>query len=191
MRKLVLIAVAIFTLSFIIEKPFYTSIVIQPYDSVPQEYINYLEQGLKKVYPVVEVAPGKALPKRALHNGRYCADSILTDLYRYSNNKDYIGVTSKDIFSEKNGNPYWGIFGLGRCPGRECIISSYRLTRGQKKEELLSTAYHELGHTFGLEHCDDLTCIMQDAKGKNTMKGEKGFCILCKAFLVGKGWTLK
>ena len=156
-----------------------------------QEYIDYLEQGIKKVYPVVEVEKSRKLPKRAEHKGRYCADSLLEDLFRYGNNKDYLGVTDKDIFSEKNGNPYWGIFGLGHCPGRECVISPYRLTKGKKKEQLLTTAYHELGHTFGLDHCSSLYCIMEDAKGKNTMQKEKDFCPMCKRFLVAKGWTLK
>lgn len=191
MKKLVLFILALTTLSFAIEKPFYTSIVIQPYDGVSQEYIDYLEQGLKKVYPVVEVAKSKPLPKKAEYKGRYCADSLLKDLYQHNTNKDYIGVTNKDIFSEKNGNPYWGIFGLGFCPGRQCIISPYRLSKTRKKEELLTTAYHEIGHNFGLDHCPTLYCIMQDAKGKNTMEKEKDFCSKCKKFLVAKGWTLK
>lgn len=185
-----LVAITI-SLAFVVNKPMYTSIVIQPYENVSQEYIKYLDSGIRKVYPVVEIGLPRKLPKKAEHKGRYCADTLLIDLYRYSNNKDYLGVTEKDIFSEKNGNPYWGIFGLGNCPGRSCVISPYRLAKGKKKEQLLTTAYHELGHTFGLDHCPTLYCIMEDAKGKNTMQKEKDFCPKCKSYLVSKGWTLK
>jgi archaemetzincin len=55
-------------------------------------------------------------------------------------------------------------------PGQAAVISSHRLRRGAKDGEHLrfrvtTTAVHEVGHTFGLDHCPEERCLMQDAQG--------------------------
>lgn len=41
---------------------------------------------------------------------------------------------------------------------------------------------HEIGHTFGLDHCPTPRCLMEDAKGTiTTVDGEDGgFCQTCR-----------
>jgi archaemetzincin len=125
---------------------------------------------------------------------RYRADSIIRWIRRTKPDTiDYmIGITPKDISTtkkDKEGNikkpesryKDWGVFGLGFRPGNACVVSTYRL--GNKKLERLSkVGMHELGHNFGLKHCDfNNTCVMQDAVEtiKTVDRARAKFCSNC------------
>ena len=82
-----------------------------------------------------------------------------------------IGLTSKDVsvtrVLQKNNKkvtyPDFGILGLGKCPGKVCVISSYRLKNNVNM--FAKTVVHEFMHTLGVKHCEHSYCIMQDGKG--------------------------
>jgi archaemetzincin len=81
-----------------------------------------------------------------------------------------LGLTTKDISTTKGEHHDWGVFGLGLMPGQAAVISSHRLKRSAKDRKQLrfriaTTAVHEVGHTFGLDHCPEARCPMQDAQG--------------------------
>ena len=80
--------------------------------------------------------------------------------------------------------------GLGYRPGNACVVSSYRLSKKNKTEQFYKVALHELGHTEGLPHCKNKTCLMRDAEGGNPLNEEKEFCISCKKYLKGKKWNI-
>ena len=77
---------------------------------------------------------------------------------------------------------HW-VFGLAQ-PGRGAIVSTYRLDRSIPLF-LVKELAHELGHCFGLEHCQ-LPCVMtyswtvEDAHQKSNL-----YCPRCRA----KMWT--
>jgi archaemetzincin len=79
--------------------------------------------------------------------------------------------------------------GLGKCPGKACVASSYRLSNNERLSQLFKVSIHELGHTQGLPHCEVKVCFMRDAEGRNPTNEEKGFCPRCKTFLKAKGWN--
>jgi archaemetzincin len=83
----------------------------------------------------------------------------------------------------------WGVMGLGLQPGNACVISSFRLSKTDLRNQLFKVAIHELGHTQGLPHCRNLSCFMRDAEGKNPIDQETDFCPKCKAILKKKGWV--
>lgn len=72
--------------------------------------------------------------------------------------------------------------GLGYCPGKACVASSFRLSPQKRQQQFFKVAIHELGHTQGLAHCAIKTCLMRDAEGGNHLDEETDFCQKCKAY---------
>ena len=161
---------------------------------VLEEYIEFVSTELKKVYSSVEIKAPISLPKSAWiqSRARYRADSLIEFLSKQTiDGYLTIGLTTKDISTTKGEYPDWGLMGLGFCPGKSCIASSFRLKGQNKLEKLFKVAIHELGHTQGLQHCPVETCFMRDAEGKDNLNEEKEFCESCKKLLIKAGWGLK
>ena len=162
-------------------------IAIQPLGSVSARVREVVKAHLEKIYfATVTVLPLKPLPRSAFYpaRSRYRADLLLTVLAKNQMFDKIIGITSVDISTTKASYADWGVFGLGQFGGRSCVVSDFRL---HKKGVVLSThrlcrvAVHEVGHTFGLDHCPTLHCTMSDAKGSlKTVDVETGFCALCR-----------
>lgn len=166
---------------------------IQPYEGLNKELINHIFNELSKVHSNVKLLPVIPLPKRAYYKprNRYRADTLIF-LQRQLAKPGHVilGLTNKDI-STDNGEVYdWGVMGLGYQPGQACVVSTHRLSKNKLKEQYYKVAIHELGHTQGLAHCPDITCLMTDAKGKNNTDKEKGFCSKCKTHMNKKGFRL-
>ncbi len=94
------------------------TIRIQPFEDMPAAYTQYVEGQLKKLYSKVQVMPPIKFPPRAMNAAetRYKADSLIRFLHNITPAGSLsMGLTLKDISTNKNGNPDWGIFGLGYC----------------------------------------------------------------------------
>lgn len=169
------------------------TIAIQPFTDIPEQDVVYVEQKIKSFYPKVVVLPKINIPKQAYYKprNRYRADSILVFL-RQSKADDYvfIGLTNKDISNTKGSVKDFGVLGLGYCPGKASVASTFRLDKKARQEQLFKVAIHELGHTQGLPHCKQKHCFMRDAEGKNPTNEEMEFCKDCKKHLQEKGWKL-
>lgn len=170
------------------------TIVVQPFDDVPANYLQHVEQEIKKHYPKVVTRAPISLPQEAYYrpNNRYKADTIIDFLRaRTPDNFVTMGLTTKDISTSKGSYSDWGIMGLGYCPGKSCVASTFRLHGDNKLEKLVKVALHELGHTQGLEHCLQEGCLMRDAKGKDHLNQLNGFCSSCKNVMGKEGWDFK
>ena len=169
------------------------TILVQPFADFPPSELTYVVKQLKKTYSKVIIKKSIEFPKNSLNQSktRHRADSLIEFLSK-NTKAGYltIGLTTKDISSTKGNIPDWGIMGLGYCPGKSCIASSFRLKGKNKLEKLFKVAIHELGHTEGLPHCAIKTCLMRDAKGKDRIDEEKGFCPKCRVTLIKAGWAL-
>lgn len=169
------------------------TIRIQPFNDIPQVEVDHVEKELRKIYPLVILNKRVQLPDNALNElkYRYRADSLLHFLDSMGKPGEVIiGLTARDI-STTNGNIRdWGVLGLGSCPGRSCVASSFRMLHANRVEQLFKVAIHELGHTEGLPHCPNKTCFMRDAEGGNPTDEEKDFCPKCKKYLKDRGWQL-
>lgn len=152
------------------------TIAIQPLGKMPAAQVEKVKAGILALYAMkVEVLPAKPLPKEAYYEPRerYKADKLL-DLLDQETGADFtkvIGLTTQDISSRKGEIADWGIFGLGQLGGRACVVSTYRLHAGKASEpvfqsRLAKVSIHELGHTFGLDHCPNTGCFMNDGAGK-------------------------
>jgi archaemetzincin len=165
---------------------------VQPFNGMPDSLVNYVFAEIKKNIPLVEVKKSIPLPQSAYYpaRARYRADSLISFLARNTTEGHItIGLTNFDISTTKNKINDWGVMGLGFCPGRSCVASSFRLDKKNLADQLYKVAIHELGHTQGLVHCPVKTCYMRDAEGENRTEEETGFCPKCKTQLISKGWV--
>jgi archaemetzincin len=89
------------------------------------------------------------------------------------------------------------VFGEAQLDGSCAVVSTARLSDTfyglpsrptVLRERLVKEAAHELGHTFGLRHCNDWRCVMSSSHGVERLdvKGAE-FCRACGKALPGKG----
>jgi archaemetzincin len=164
---------------------------LQPFKGISQAETNYVYTELTKYYSTVQLKEAIDLPSFAFYpaRNRYRADSLIHYLSK-STLDGYvtIGITNKDISTNKDAIKDWGVMGLGYCPGKSCIASSFRLSKTEKQIQLFKVAIHEFGHTQGLPHCEVKSCFMRDAEGRNPTNEETEFCSYCKSALANKNF---
>ncbi len=138
----------------------------------------------------VQLLPARALPRRAFYAARhrYRGDRLIDDLEAHTpaTFAKVLGITASDL-SVTNGRIFdWGVLGVAGLAGRAAVVSTWRMRRGASpdlvRRRLEQVATHELGHTYGLPHCDTPGCIMNDAKGTiRVVDGSSGsFCPRCR-----------
>ena len=180
----------------VVEKPqvIPRTIDLIPFAGTPSIIVKNLFERLKLIFPGIALQNPIAFPATAYYEprNRYKADSLIVFLSGNTPGKHIsIGVTNRDISSSNPGVDDWGVMGLSFIPGNTCVVSSFRLNKSNLADQLFKVAIHELGHTQGLYHCENRSCFMRDAEGKNTTDQEKGFCGKCRVYLIGKGWVIK
>jgi len=122
---------------------------------------------------------------------QYDALKVKKRLIKHVNNKNYyriLGVMDVDIFSRFLNF----VFGVADMPKNKsfggALISVTRLREkfyrrsenlAQFELRVLKEAIHELGHTFGLEHCENL-CVMRYSNSlDDTDKKPPNYCEAC------------
>jgi archaemetzincin len=172
-------------------------VVVQPLGPGSSTRAVLVGSALTAFYDVdVVVAPTEALPKAAYYapRSRYRAEKLLDHLAAlHGDALRVLGITEVDISTTKGKVFDWGILGLASIDGHACVLSSFRCRRSARdsrhaSERLGKTAVHELGHTFGLEHCPTTGCLMRDGGGTVlTTDGERDLCAACRGKLRERG----
>ncbi len=175
---------------------------IQPLGAaLPQADVEMVKRALGAFYALdVQLLPRVPLPKRAYYapRHRYRAEKLLDFLVARAPDDAFrvLGLTATDISTTKGKVKDWGILGLATIDGRVGVLSSFRCKRKvkratQARERLGKVAVHETGHTFGLEHCPNRGCLMEDAEGSVlTCDREYDLCSECRMKIVRAGYPL-
>jgi archaemetzincin len=168
-------------------------IKIQPLGNFSPAISKSIKDQLTLVNPNVIIAPNIALPNAAYYapRDRYRADRLLKILSRQASGDTIIvGIMNEDISTSHRGVQDWGVLGLGQRPGKACVVSTFRVNKRERAEQMYKLLLHELGHTEGLAHCKSELCLMKDAEGKNHLGKVKAFCDNCAQYLKKKHWQL-
>ncbi len=168
-------------------------ITLVPIGKVEESALETLSKSLTEAFGQrTWVGDDIELTKRSWNQRRsqHLASMLLAKLPSPPGSDDrFLGVVDEDIFAP--GLNF--VFGEADIARRNALISLkrlrqefYGLPKNEKlfRERAVKEAVHELGHTYGLKHCPDPTCVMHfsnslhdtDFKGWN-------FCPGCKVRL--------
>ena len=139
----------------------------------------------------VEIADSHLDPEFAFNAQRqqYHSTEILARMHSLHSPSAwrFLGVASVDLFIPI----LTFVFGEAQLNNPCGLISSYRLRQeyyglpqddGLIEERLIKEGLHELGHTVGLVHCSDYSCVMSSAHAVEyiDLKG-RSFCVACRS----------
>lgn len=140
-----------------------------------------------------EVTTGMGIPLPAESWNRrreqYDAEIILGSVPSPPHDARVLAVVGVDLFAR--GLNF--VFGTAHDAGRKAVVSLWRLRQevyylphddSLFRKRLLTEAVHELGHTYGLDHCSSSICVMRFSNtiSESDVKGWK-FCRNCRESL--------
>jgi len=146
------------------------TIAIVPIGPVPMDVLVQLQHELPAIVGR-DVVIAQEIPRPAnafdLLRQQYRGDALLDALARHdiSAAERVVGIIDADSYAP--GLNF--IFGQAKKPGRFAVVALPRLRdsfRGRPEDDarfrqrLLKETVHEIGHTFGFEHCDNPRCVM-------------------------------
>ena len=165
---------------------------------VNSDIIHNIRKQLSEIFPktvFVIVDSEMPTPKDA-HNSRrnqFHSSFILAKSHQYAEKvvaDRVLGITNVDLYVPRLNF----VFGEAECPGKTAIISLHRLKPdfyGHPLDPVLfvqrsvKEAVHEIGHTLGLGHCHDSSCVMFFSNSiLDTDRKKLTFCERCYSLVV-------
>lgn len=167
------------------------NIYILPIGEVSQKLLNQIGTAVSDDFAAqCRLLNPMRVPSHAKDKQRnqYLAEVILKEisLLDFPEAERVLGVTAVDLYTEDLSF----IFGQAESPGRNTLISLFRLNPEYYQEKLnpdllkdrvIKEIFHELGHTYSLSHCPDEDCVMYFSQTVTDIDIKQGrFCERCQ-----------
>lgn len=156
-------------------------------------FYKWLNLKTKILDEVISLTPTEYNPTKRQYNASKIMKRLIKN-YVKEHHYPFLGVLEEDIYTKMDDKELDYIFGLGHFPFEKpnhaglALISTARLKESfyLHKEDpklfelrVFKEAIHELGHAFGLEHCEDY-CVMERSKRiEHTDNKPAKYCELC------------
>ncbi|MFB6142275.1 MAG: archaemetzincin family Zn-dependent metalloprotease [Halorientalis sp.] len=144
---------------------------IVPIGDVPAQVKREASAALRSVYDCeVRIADQQSIPEGAFDRSRnqYRAEQFIELVSSAGTGDKNIGITAQDLYYRRRNY----VFGLAYLNGTGSVISTHRLQTSSDgglstksdgevfSDRVRKEVVHEVGHTLGLEHCDNSKCVM-------------------------------
>ncbi len=158
---------------------------IIPFGDVDTKDIFHLAEELAFLPLAIDSRDPIAIPENAfdVKRNQYLSSTFLDIIKGLARDK-VLGVTNVDLYIPRLNY----IFGQAEVNGKAAVISLFRLKfdadERKFKDRVVKEAVHELGHTFGLDHCSNSKCVMHfsNCLADTDFKGKR-YCKECEKLL--------
>jgi len=168
-----------------------------PIGAVSSQLLDFLRLHLSRAFRAeCIVLPAQPEPGYAFNAERqqYCSTEILSRVPRMAASSAWrvLALTCLDLYIPI----LTFVFGEAQLDGSCAVVSAHRLRQEMYglppdqmllRERLLKEAVHELGHTFGLTHCAERTCVMASSHSVERIDLKTAeFCPACLLAVLGQ-----
>jgi archaemetzincin len=170
------------------------NIDLVPIGDVYPGILQELKGGLEAVFGCdVQIGDSIQVPGQAFDPARnqYLSDTLINSLRQHKNKSAHLlGITEVNIythglnfvFGQADSTGHVALISLNQLRGENCVLPD---DNKLLVERALKEAVHELGHTMGLGHCRDSSCVMHFSNSLiDTDVKSSYFCGNCRPKLI-------